>query len=248
MQYQIARVAAHTGNLLRTLVEEEMRGQNIRDRNAVVCYGAGYGGTLPALNAHCSQGNKLDQAHRLHAALQDNAIRPYSRDELRGFGPGWRFLGRAAEHTKGRDIKLVLEAWQVAVTKADFFTPYIPSRSEFRTWIYRNRHLGTYEKVLTRPEAYTKIGRNYANGFDFSYREEVPDALKNVCRRGIAALGLDFGAVDTLEDMDGNFIVLEVNSAPGVQNERRRVIQALAHRVVRWVANDCPGRRAGNGD
>lgn len=245
MQYQIARVAVHTGNLLRTLVEEEMREQNIGDRNAVVCYGAGYGGTLPALNRTCSSGNKLTQAQALFRQLGVNALPIRTREELRGAWPGGVFLGRTTEHTKGRDIKLVLESWQIPVTKADFFTPYIPSRREFRTWIYRNRHLGTYEKVLTRPETYTRIGRNYANGFDFSYREEAPEALKNVCRRGIAALGLDFGAVDSLEDMDGNFIVLEVNSAPGVQNERRRVIQALAHRIARWVANDCPGRARG---
>jgi D-alanine-D-alanine ligase-like ATP-grasp enzyme len=33
----------------------------------------------------------------------------------------------------------------------------------------------------------------------------------------VAALGLDFGAVDIIEDKEGNFYVLEINTAPGLE-------------------------------
>lgn len=246
MRFHIASAARHTGALLQQLVEEELREEGIR-KDAVVCYGVGeYSGTLPVLNSNCSRYNKMRQGQLLHEALGTNALPIHSIDSLnRGGAMPGAVLGRSLSHTKGRDIKLILEPWQLPLVRADFFTPYIPSSHEYRTWVYRNRHLGTYEKVLTRPQDYKRIGRNHDNGFDFSYREEVPDALKDVCRRAIAALGLDFGAVDTLQaTSDGRYVVLEVNSAPGVQNERRRVIQALAHRIVRWAANDCPNRRA----
>jgi len=96
--------------------------------------------------------------------------------------------------------------------KADFFTPYVTLNQGIRVWVYRNRHLGTYEKVLTRPEDFKKIGRNYANGFDFSHRESenVPETLKERSKESYLALNLDFGAVDILETPEHQFIVLEV--------------------------------------
>jgi hypothetical protein len=157
-------------------------------------------------------------------------------------------LARNIVHSRGTDIRMVLEPWQVDAAVqagAGFFTPYVPSVREFRVWTYRNRHLGTYEKVLRRPQNFKRIGRNHANGFDFSGVESdaVPQALKDVSRDALRGLSLDFGAVDVIQKPTGEFVVLEVNSAPGVSDERRRVIQALSHRIARWVANGCPARQ-----
>ena len=254
MQFSVARAARPTGEILQALIEEEARASEILlPRDAVVCYGAGRITASPAytLNRLCSHYNKLEQGMLLRTALQENTLEIMPLDFPRGLEPGKCYLGRKIQHTKGKDITVAIESWQAETLlrsgKADFFTPYVPSIKEYRVWVYRNRHLGTYEKVLTRPEDFKKIGRNYANGFDFSHRESenVPETLKDVAKRAILALNLDFGAVDILETPEHQFIVLEVNSAPGVSNERRRVIQNLAHRIVRWAANDCPRRSNG---
>jgi hypothetical protein len=153
-------------------------------------------------------------------------------------------LGRNVRHAKGKDIRLCLEAWQVEAMRgiSDFFVPYLPSSGEWRTWVYRRRHLGSYCKVLQDASAMRRVGRNHENGFRFERTElaDTPEGLKDVSRRAVAALGLDFGAVDALQTPSGEFVVLEVNSAPGVQDERRVVMGKLAHRIVRWVQEGYP--------
>jgi glutathione synthase/RimK-type ligase-like ATP-grasp enzyme len=128
---------------------------------------------------------------------------------------------------------------------ADFFTWYIPSDKEYRVWIYRRRHLATYEKVLTHPAQYSGIGRNYGNGWAFQLvpSQDVPRAAVDVASRAVEALGLDFGAVDVLRDLFGVFVALEVNSSPGVEGESRRGIRRLADKIVRWHNLGFPKRR-----
>jgi hypothetical protein len=251
MNFHIARTAATTGNTLRTLVLAQLAEQGIADRNdAHVCFGVGHPGPQPALNANCSQYNKLEQARILRRELGERALAVLTTNEARlpvGNGPSL-LLARHVVHSRGTDIRMCIEPWQVEAAiagGAGFFTSYVPSVREFRTWTYRNRHLGTYEKVLRRPQDFKRIGRNHANGFDFSGVENdaVPQALKDVSRDALRGLGLDFGAVDVIQKPDGGYVVLEVNSAPGVSDERRRVIQALSHRVARWIANGCPARQ-----
>lgn len=253
MNFHIARAAAVTGNLLKTLVEAELKTGGIKvPANAEICYGVGYGGTNPALNASCSRYNKMEQARRLQEGLRPGeGLRlvtvPAQAEQL--LQAGEVLFARTLVHSKGRDIRVVLEPWQVRPLLAagsSFFTVHEPSVREFRTWVYRKRHLGTYEKALTRPQDCKRLGRNYENGFDFNGMENdaVPDGLKDVARRAIAVLGLDFGAVDLLQRADGTYCVLEVNSAPGVSHERRRVITGLATRITKWIENGCPAREA----
>lgn len=255
MNFHIARASTTTGNLLRTLVMANLEEEGHVDaQDSQICYGAGYAGNLPALNKHCSRYSKLEQAKLLQEGLGLGALEVFETA-----ASAQRFLndnenipvllGRSLVHTKGKDIRMAFEPWQIPPLLASgtsFFTAYQDSVREFRTWVYRKRHLGTYEKMLRRPEDYKRVGRNYDNGFDFSgvENELVPEALKEIARNAIKILGLDFGAVDVLQAPNGRLVVLEVNSAPGVSDERRRVIQALAKRVSRWIINGCPAREA----
>lgn len=254
MRFLIAKTSLTTGNILERLVKQGLQEAGIAEPpTAIICYGRSTPlGDVPALNARCSLLDKMEQGQRLFERMPDNAlpicVPPFR--EYTAFAP-FPWLARKRVHSRGRDIMPVLESWQIAAriaAGAEFFTPYLPSIREFRTWVYRKRHLGTYEKMLTEPERFTKLGRNRANGFTFSHRESdsVPQPLKEVACRAVAVLDLDFGAVDILETPDHQYKVLEVNSAPGVSDEHRRVIQGLAHRIVRWVANGCPERRNGS--
>jgi hypothetical protein len=250
MHFHVARTASTTGNMLQTMVNQQLQGNTDAMH---VCYGVGVVGAN-VLNRNCSRYSKLEQARILQRGLGPGALPVYETpEEAENVVQTQPLFARNVVHSRGRDIKIALEPWQIRplmVGGTGFFTPHIPSQREFRVWTYRNRHLGTYEKVLRRPAACKRLGRNYDNGFDFSGVEsvDVPQGLKDISRDAIRCLELDFGAVDILQKPDGGYVVLEVNSAPGVSNERRKVIQALSHRIVRWAANGCPERGANGGN
>jgi RimK-like ATP-grasp domain len=253
MNFRIARAAGKTGRLLERLVDQQYP---FHERpNAIVCYGQGYSGPLPALNRNCNRLNKLEQAQRLVEGLGAQAVPVMDYEQALVTVEQWPVLGRKVQHAQGRDIVPLLERWMVEGTQGqhDFYTPYIHSATEYRTWIYRNRHLGTYMKVLTYPEKFKRIGRNHKNGFTFMRmaNDDVHPGIKELAKKAVRSLDLDFGGVDIINADDGvgndepSFMVLEVNSAPGVNDERRQVIKALAHRVIRWAAAGCPERQDG---
>jgi len=247
LNFRIAATSRTTGNLLSTLVTEKARETGVTLGDSMVCYGSGYSGNLPVLNARCSTHNKEQQTRLLWEGLGPGALEYLAGRTLTGNGPAGTWFARKEQHSRGRDISVVLEPWQFRprlLAGADFFTKYEPSNREFRIWMYRNRYLGGYEKVLGRPEAFKKVGRNYDNGFNFNHVEAdaMPQAARDLSASALRTLGLDFGAIDMLQRPDESFCVLEVNSAPGVAHERRSVINNLATRIVRWAANGYPAR------
>lgn len=205
------------------------------------------------LNRNASRLDKLQQLERLKAGgvLTPYFIAAHDHD-VEGGAAEMRnvYLARKLRHQGGKDIMPVLQFEDFAARRAagaDFFTRYVPSSREFRCWIYRKRHLGSYEKLLKHPQRYRKIGRNYDNGFAFELlrEDQIPRQAVEEASKAVDALALDFGAVDILLGKDGHYYVLEVNSAPGVEGEDRQVIRALAQKIARWDANGCPRR---NGD
>lgn len=149
--------------------------------------------------------------------------------------PVW--YGRKSAHRGGTDIAVVTQVdesgWRVSAGWT-YFTSRIPIKRELRVWMFRGRQLGTYEKRMVRPEQFVRAGRNHDNGFSFDrVRGGVPGATE-VADAALTALGLDFGAADILETPDGRFVVLEVNTAPGIEHERRQCAINLADAIARW--------------
>ena len=281
MEFRIARTARVTGGMLERLVREKLQADGIPESDCVVCYGAGYTGPKPALNASCGRWNKLEQGLALNTALPEESIeilpigkpngaiptrRPFITQRV-DHGPNniytWRqvqppmpLVARKNRHSKGRDMRLckTVRSLNAMLKKGrhDFVTPVVESDTEYRVWVYRKRVLAVYEKRLTEPENNTKFGRNRANGWTFHAlgSDSIPESVRDVSKRAVAVLGLDFGAVDVLgkwddeQHTDVHATVLEVNSAPGVADEHRTCIVKLAHRIVRWAANGCPAREA----
>lgn len=206
---------------------------------SVVNYGVPYTGNLPSLNKNAGRQDKHEQQRMLatRGVRTIEAFNPADAQRL----PQGRFplLGRKRSHVGGTDITLALQPEDVPLrvrAGAEFFTPYIPSVTEYRVYVYRSQHLGTYQKVLVRPQEYKKVGRNYKNGFAFQLvrSEAVPRDAVSLAGDAVKALELDFGAVDILQGKDRHFYVLEVNSAPGVEGEGRQVIQSLADKIATW--------------
>jgi hypothetical protein len=100
-----------------------------------------------------------------------------------------------------------------------------------------------YEKVLTYPKKLGRKGRsrevwNWRNGYSYLFRRasEMPAELKLLGTRSVDALGLDFGAVDIIEGQDGQFYVLECNSAPGTEGPRQGLTSLVNH-IEKWARN-----------
>lgn len=249
----VAEGCRPTGNILANLLREQgIRMELGSTPTGIVCWGQGARESVPTLNGNAGQHDKLAQ-FRL---LREGGVRvPEFIQPGSGFTPNPNmtgvWFGRQLRHHGGSDITLVLQSEDFAARVASgsqFFTKFIPSTAEYRVWIYRRKHLGTYVKVLAHPEQYRGIGRNYDNGFSFNLVDSasVPRVAVDMAAQAVTSLGLDFGAVDMLLGKDGQYYVLEVNTAPGVEGDNRQVIQALARKIARWVALGYP-RRAGTG-
>lgn len=241
IQFIFAHKSRFTAAILQKLLAE--RGVRVSEQGkAVVSYGVSYAGNLPGLNKNAGRQDKHQQQQTL-AGKGVRTIEAFSPQDAARL-PQNRFpmLGRKRAHVGGTDILLALQPEDVALrvrAGAEFFTPYIPSVTEYRVYVYRKQHLGTYQKVMVRPQEYKKVGRNYKNGFAFQLvlSDDVPRTAVELAGAAVAALDLDFGAVDILQGKDGHFYVLEVNTAPGVEGEGRQVIQSLADKIATWEKN-----------
>jgi hypothetical protein len=252
MEFRIARAARVTGAMLERLVREALVTAHVVEPDCVVCYGAGYAGPKRALNAACSQWNKMQQGIALWDELKDEALFIHRTNNDRVTAANLPVIARKIKHAKGKDMLQcrTMRAVERAINLGrEFFTPLVESDTEYRVWVYRKRILAVYEKRLTEPERNLKFGRNRANGWTFHQLESeaIPESVRRVAVAAVRALNLDFGAVDVLgkwkEDRsDVHATVLEVNSAPGVSDEHRSAIVKLVNRIVRWCANGCPER------
>lgn len=241
----VAKEAAKTGAYLRTALQ--LLHVDIGPSDKRVSYGVTLAvptGSV-ALNANAGRLDKYDQLIR----LRDNGI--VVPPMWSGEQEPTRFplLARKRHHKGGKDIMPVFMSkempWRIAAG-SQFFTEYVPWNAEFRVWVYRSAHLGTDQKVMTTPTDYKRIGCNLKNGFTFQTVKEldIPRVAVDAAIRSVAALDLDFGAVDILQGEDGRFYVLEVNTAPGVENPERRLIKSLAQKIATWSIN--PTRRKVN--
>lgn len=241
----VARGSQPTGRVLQGLLEE--RGLRVgASGEATVSYGVRLGAGKNILNGHAGGGDKLAELQTLaHQGISVPQL--WTSNQWRDAGQHLPVVARRRQHTRGTDIRVIrgrekLEYWS---KHRDFFTKLIDVQREFRTQIYRSAHLGTYEKILRHPEMRKSvIARNLRNGYVFELctGERIPRNGVDLARNAIAALNLDFGAVDWVLDRNGVAYVLEVNTAPGAEDSRQWV-NSLADKIANWVKKGYPGRR-----
>lgn len=235
----IAKGCGPTGELLAGLLQKQ--GVTVsHTATSHVCWGVGIKTDLPTLNRNVSR-TKLTELETLRKAGVPTI--PYTT----GMPVDFPVLARLPQHHGGRDIRVCLDQGDVRRCKAKgyaFFSLYVPRQTEYRVWIYRRQHLGTYEKVLKYPNKLRGVGCNYDNGYAFTLvpSAQIERAAVEVAAKAVEALQLDFGAVDILVGRQHKYYVLEVNTAPGVEGEGRQVIQALAQKVANWEKLKYPPR------
>ena len=142
---------------------------------------------------------------------------------------GKRVLGRKLLNSRGgKGIVEFSLADNPALLPEDFenislFVKYVPKIAEYRVHVFDDKVIDVQRKrrsreALENGEINPRI-RNHDNGWVFT-RENVTinDNIRECAIGAVSALGLDFGAVDIIVSRNGTVYVLEVNTAPGIEN------------------------------
>lgn len=118
----------------------------------------------------------------------------------------------------GRGIVITEQGQQPP--EAPLYVEYIPRRAEFRIHVIDGKVVDTQRKIRdpNREPASWQV-RSHSNGFIFAREsgQPSPESL-DMAVSTVEHFGLDFGAVDVLENRRGSW-VLEVNTAPGLEGQ-----------------------------
>jgi glutathione synthase/RimK-type ligase-like ATP-grasp enzyme len=135
----------------------------------------------------------------------------------------------------GQGIKLVGNAHDLP--NWPLYTKHVRHKREFRVHVIGGQIIDVQEKKRRNGEEAVPHIRNAANGWVFT-REGVqcPADVENQSINAVAALGLDFGAVDIgYREKEGKSYVFEVNTAPGLEGTTlTRYVDGLSQLVTRW--------------
>lgn len=107
------------------------------------------------------------------------------------------------------------------LVKAQLYVKYIKKTQEYRIHVLHGNAFDIQRKMRNKDIPDDQVNwqvRNHDNGFVFG-REgvNVPEVGIQQAVKAVAALGLDFGAVDLLYNkQDDKYYVIEVNTAPGL--------------------------------
>ena len=161
---------------------------------------------------------------------------------------GKHILGRNFWHKQGKDIVPYddLEEVQIHANQHDFFSVFIPTKNEYRVWVFRDKAIAFYDKQYKGVGEYQGFHRNHDEGFRFEFmnRGEFEHAAQTekMAVKSVKAIGLDFGAVDILKGKDDKLYVLEVNTAPHIDTKKRTSGIRLAECIKNWIDTGFPAR------
>lgn len=129
---------------------------------------------------------------------------------------GYPALGRSESHARGEDINLIMQWRDAYLTEGnDYFVEYIPTELEYRMHVVNGEVIKVHEKRLRSEADNHPFIRNSETGWVFMEpRDETPP--DSIAIDAVGCLGMDFGAVDVIRGEDGEHYVLEVNSAPSL--------------------------------
>lgn len=117
----------------------------------------------------------------------------------------------------------VISAGQPLPT-APLYTKYLGRREEYRVHVFSGAVIKTQRKALPHDRDQSEDNwqvRTHPNGWIY-IRQDDEEQLSAVAIQAVAALGLDFGAVDICTKGRGDsrqVYVLEVNTAPGLEGQ-----------------------------
>lgn len=107
------------------------------------------------------------------------------------------------------------------IPDAPLYTKYIFKDKEFRVHVVGGKVIDTQRKIRDPDrEVVTWKVRSHQNGFIYARNGIVASEQRDsLAIAACQAIGLDFGAVDIIQDKAGVFYVLEINTAPGLEGQ-----------------------------
>lgn len=140
------------------------------------------------------------------------------------------WLPRTLNHLGGRDLL-------TPPLNPAFWVKKEEIAREFRLHIFRGKSIRAGVKVHnTNSPTHHPWVRSLEGGWRISYDSfESSKAMRKIAKDAVAALSLDFGAVDLAQKADGGLMVLEVNRAPGLGDG---TLNAYTQAIERWVEGE----------
>jgi glutathione synthase/RimK-type ligase-like ATP-grasp enzyme len=120
----------------------------------------------------------------------------------------------------GEGIELVATE-AVQMPEAPLYTCYVKKKEEYRIHVNGGVAFFVQRKARNKEIPDEKVNwqvRNHGNGFIFAHQDvDAPDVAKEQAIMAVKAIGLDFGAVDIIQNtVTKAWVVLEVNTACGL--------------------------------
>jgi glutathione synthase/RimK-type ligase-like ATP-grasp enzyme len=138
-------------------------------------------------------------------------------------------LGRDNHHHGGKDVVIINGSnlspiWKNNninnIPNKNFYTQFIKSSKEYRVHVFNGNIIRTTQKVFRGTTREGKIVdkpgiiRNDTYGWGHKNVQYIETAAQQVSINAVKSLGLNFGAVDLIYGTDNRYYVLEVNTAP----------------------------------
>lgn len=165
-------------------------------------------------------GNKLVELQK----LEEEGVRCPKASQTKV--AGW--YARLLHHHCGNDLVRGL-------TRGDYYVEPMVFIREFRVHVVDGRSIKLGMKVPARPNHHEWI-RSWKLGWKIDYGTECQDTVtkgvRGQAKKAVAGLGLNFGAVDVGVREDGKAVVLEVNTAPGLDNYPTALAYAKAFKEL----------------
>lgn len=105
------------------------------------------------------------------------------------------------------------------LVNAPLYVQYKKKKKEFRVHVFLGEVIDVQQKRRKAGEEVNTYIRSFANGWVYAREDLVePQGLRELALKAVAALELDFGAVDIIWNAHENqCYCLEVNTAPGLE-------------------------------
>jgi hypothetical protein len=139
--------------------------------------------------------------------------------------PNIEWLPRTFNHVGGVDL---LES----PSRPDYWSKKENLVEEYRLHIFKGKSIRAGVKVPRDGYNPHQWIRSLEAGWKINYDGFASNKqMRKLAKEAVEVLGLDFGAVDLGKRIDGSYIVLEVNRAPGISDG---TVESYAHSINKW--------------